>query len=328
MKILMCDSAEALNRDLEIEKKFLRNVLGDDTRIEVYAYENDNHKLIDKLQGVDGILTSYLTLDREILESTDQLKAISIEATGYNFVDADAAKENQISVSVIGEYCTQEVADHTMALLLALARKLKHYRNQIEIKQKYDYNSTSGMFRLEGATLGIMGLGKIGKAVAKRAKGFGLRVIAYHPTMDPVKAKELDVELVSFGQLLEESNIISLHMRQTDENVGIIDKEAFCKMKKKPILLNVSRGAMIVEEDLLEALDKELIYGAGLDVLEDETKEGIQKNPLVGRENVILTPHSAFYSDTSLFECQRIGAENLAYQLKEQYEKVFRIVTK
>lgn len=325
MKIVVCDSAESLNRDLSIEMEHLKKVLGEETKIVVC--EENEERLLDELQDADGMLTSYMEVDRELMEKCKSLKAISIEATGYNFVDAVAAADNNIGVSVIGEYCTQEVADHTMALMLAVARKLKHYQHQMEVERKYDYNSTSGMFRLEGSTLGIMGLGKIGKAVAKRAQGFGMKVIAYHPNLDRDVATALNVELVGLQELFEQSNVISLHMRQTEENVGILNQSAFSQMKKKPIIVNVSRGAMIVEADLVDALDQGLVFGAGLDVLENETADAIKDHILAKRENVVLTPHSAFYSDTSLYECQRIGAENLAFQLKKDYSKVFRMVT-
>ena len=326
MKIVICDYKEPLNRDLNLEKTLLKRILGETTEIITYEYEGNIEELKEVIHNADGILTSYLEFPAEVINSTLKLKAISIEATGYNYVDLAAATAKGVNVSVIGEYCTQEVADHTMALVLAVARNMKHYQNQIEVAHRYDYNSISGMFRLEGSVMGILGLGKIGKAVARRAMGFGLKVIAYDPYCSVEAATQLGVTLVTLEELYESSNIISLHMLQTPENIGIINKEAFLKMKKKPIIVNVSRGAMIVEKDLLQALDQKLIFGAGLDVLERETHEETEVNPLVGRENVVITPHIAFYSDTSLYECQRIASENLAYTLNEEYSKVFRLV--
>lgn len=326
MKLVICDYKEPLHRDLEREISILRNILGQNTDIAIYEHQGNEEAFKSAIHDADGILTSYLEFPKEIINSTSNLRAISIEATGYNFVDALAAEKKGVAVSVIGEYCTQEVADHTMALMLAAARKLKHYRIQIECRHRYDYNSTSGMFRLEGSTLGIIGLGKIGKAVARRAAGFGLNVIAYSPTCSTEAAEAAGAKLVSLDELFAKSNIISLHMRLTSQNEYLLNWNAFLKMKQKPIIVNVSRGTMIVEKDLVRALDEGLIFGAGLDVLEHETHEETLINPLVGRENVILTPHTAFYSDYSLYECQRIAAENLAYSLKGNYEKVFRMV--
>lgn len=326
MKIAICDYKEPLNRDLNIEKNIFKKFLGEDTEISLYVHEGNEQAFKDAIADVEGILTSYLEFPKEIIQSNPHLKGISIEATGYNFVDADAAQAQNTAVTVIGEYCTQEVADHAMALMLAVARKLKHYDREIEYKHVYDYNSTSGMIRLEGSTFGILGLGKIGKAVARRAQGFGMHVIAYSPTCQPEVAQALGVKLVSKEELFETSDVISVHMRLTDKNVNMLNREAFAMMKKKPIIVNVSRGAMIDEEALLEALNTGRIFGAGLDVLVEETNENTKKSPLVGREDVILTPHMAFYSDFSLYECQRIAAENLCYVLLGQQEKIFKMV--
>lgn len=326
MKVAICDYKEPLNRDLEIEKGIFKKMLGEDTEISLYVHEGDCEAFKKAIKDVDGVLTSYLEFPKEIIQSNPTLKGISIEATGYNFVDADAAEKQNTAVAVIGEYCTQEVADHTMALMLAVARKLKHYDREIEKKHVYDYNSTSGMIRLEGSTFGIMGLGKIGKAVAKRAQGFGMHVITYSPSCNPDVAETLGVKLVSKEELFATSDVISLHMRLTDENVNILNKEAFDQMKKKPVIVNVSRGAMIDEMALLDALNQGKIFGAGLDVLVEETNENTLKSPFVGREDVVLTPHTAFYSDFALYECQRIAAENLCYILKGEKDKIFRMV--
>ncbi len=326
MKIAICDYKEPLNRDLEIEKGIFKKLLGDDTEISLYVHEGDNQAFKEAIKDVDGILTSYLEFPREIIQSNPDLKAISIEATGYNFVDADAAQEQNTGVAVIGEYCTQEVADHSIALMLAVARKLKHYDREIEQKHIYDYNSTSGMIRLEGSTMGILGLGKIGKAVAKRAQGFGMNVIAYSPSCTPEIAEPLGVRLVSKEELFQTSDVISVHMRLTPENENMLNKEAFDMMENKPVIVNVSRGAMIDEQALLEALNSGKVFGAGLDVLVEETNENTRKSPFVGREDVVLTPHMAFYSDFALYECQRIAAENLCYMLSGDQDKVFKMV--
>lgn len=326
MKIAICDYKEPLNRDLKIEKGIFKKLLGEDTVISLYVHEGNEHEFKEAIKDADGVLTSYLEFPKEIINSNPNLKGISIEATGYNFVDAAAAQKQNTAVTVIGEYCTQEVADHSIALMLAVARKIKHYSKEIEEKHVYDYNSTSGMIRLEGSTFGILGLGKIGKAVAKRAQGFGMKVIAYSPSCKEETAKSIGVKLVSKEKLFETSDVISIHMRLTPENENMLNREAFAMMKKKPIIVNVSRGSMIDEEALLEALDQGKIFGAGLDVLVEETNENTLKSPLVGREDVVLTPHTAFYSDFALYECQRIAAENLCYVLLGQKDKIFKMV--
>jgi len=326
MKIAICDCKEPLNRDLEIEKNIFRTGLGEDVEIITYVHNGSEQELIDALQDVDGVLTSYLEFPASVISSCPNVRAISIEATGYNFVDATVAEKQDMAVSVIAEYCTQEVADHTMALMLTVSRKIKHYSQEIDLKHKYDYNSASGIIRLEGSTLGIMGLGKIGKAVARRAQGFGLNVIAYSPSCTLGTAQALGVTLVSKEELYKTSDIISLHMRLTPENENILNRKAFAMMDKKPVIVNVSRGAMIDEAALLEALETGKVFGAGLDVLKNETDENTMKSPLARREDVVLTPHMAFFSDIALYDCQRIAAENLVNMLNGDADKVFRIV--
>ncbi|MFA9382032.1 MAG: NAD(P)-dependent oxidoreductase [Acetanaerobacterium sp.] len=326
MKIAICDYKEPLNRDINREITFFKQGLGEDTEVVVYEHNGEEQSLIDAIHDADGILTSYLEFPASVINSAPKLKVISIEATGYNFVDAEAATKKGVAVTVIGEYCTQEVSEHVMALLLSVSRNLKHYQYQIEQMHRFDYNDIHGMQRLEGQTMGIMGLGKIGRAVAQRAAGFGIKVLAYSPTCPPEAAAKAGALLVSEDEIYEKCDIISLNMRLTPENHGILNARAFSKMKRKPIILNVSRGDLIVEEELVKALDNGTVRGAGLDVLIRETHEETLSTPLAGRENVVITPHSAFYSDTSLYECQRIASMNVVHVLKGEKEKTFRMV--
>lgn len=326
MKIAICDYKEPLNRDLDLERRFFTEALGENTQVEVYEHHGDNEALKNAIKDADGVLTSYLEFPKDVIESAPNLKGISIEATGYNYVDADAAQRHGTAVAVIGEYCTQEVATHTIALVLAVARSLKHYDRQIEYRHSYDWNSTSGMIRLDDSTLGIMGLGKIGRAVAHRAQAFGLTVIAYDPYCPPQAAADAGVRLVSKEELLRTSDIITLNMLLTPENEHILDDNAFSMMQRRLVIVNVSRGQLIDEAALVRALDSGRIFGAGLDVLEDESDAGVAASPLVGRDNVILTPHSAFYSDKALYECQRIACQNLIHILRGEGDDVFRMV--
>lgn len=326
MKIVICDHKESLDRDVAAEIDLLKNMLGDKTDIVVHEYHGDDEKLKEVISDADGIMTSYVTFTDDIISSCQKLKAISINATGYNFIDLESAKRHQVKVAVISEYCTQEVSEHAFSLALAVARHLKTYSKSIDVDKKYTFNCVQGMFRLEGATFGIMGLGKIGRSVAKKAQGFGMNVIAFSPSCPDSVARELDVTLVSKQQLFKESHFICLTMSLNKENTQILNREAFHMMEKKPIIINVSRGQMIDEEALVQALDQGLIFGAGLDVLVEETEHYITDSPLTGRDNVILTPHAAFYSDFSMQENQRIGVSNLVNILSDKIEDVTRIV--
>lgn len=325
-KIAICDYKEPLNRDLSIERDVFREGLGDDVEISVYEHNGDDEALKAAIADADGVLTSYLEFPADVIASNPNLKGISIEATGYNFVDADAAQRQGTAVAVIGEYCTQEVADHTMTLALAISKSIKHYDREIEFKHRYDWNSTSGMKRLADSTIGIMGLGKIGKAVARRAQGFGLKVVAYDPYCPADAAAAAGARLVGKEELFRTADIITLNMLLTPETEHILNREAFAMMERKPVIVNVSRGQLIDEDALVEALDSGKVFGAGLDVLTDESNEGTLTSPFVGRENVILTPHSAFYSDRALYDCQSIAAKNLVHILRGEQDDVFRMV--
>lgn len=326
MKIVICDHKESLDRDVASEVKLFKQQLGENTVVIVHEYNGDNEVLQEVIADADGIMTSYVEFTDEIMSSCNKLKAISINATGYNFVDLKSAAKNKIHVAVIAEYCTQEVSEHAMALALAVSRNLKAYDRSIENDKKYSFNCVQGMFRLEGSTFGIMGLGKICRAVAKKAQGFGMKVIAFSPSCPAPIAGELGVTLVDKERLLRESHFICLTMSLNETNVNILDSEAFTKMDNKPIIINISRGQMIDEQALVTALDNHLIFGAGLDVLVEESEAYIATSPLVGRDNVIITPHAAFYSDFSMQENQRIGVANLVNILTDNLGEVTRIV--
>lgn len=326
MKIVICDHKESLDRDVAAEINLLKNMLGEETNVIVYEYDGNDEKLKTAISDADGIMTSYVTFTDEIISSCENLKAISINATGYNFIDLESARKNNVKIAVISEYCTQEVSEHAFSLALAVARNLKKYSNSIDIDKKYTFNCAQGMFRLEGSTFGIMGLGKIGRSVAKKAQGFGMKVIAFSPSCPDSVASELGITLVDKQQLFRESHFICLTMSLNKENTQILNHQAFTLMKQKPIIVNVSRGQMIDEDALIYALDNGLIFGAGLDVLVDESEQYIANSPLTGRDNVILTPHAAFYSDFSMEENQRIGVSNLVNILSGDMAAVTRIV--
>lgn len=260
-----------------------------------------------------------------MIDSCKNLKCISINAVGYDSVDLKEATKRNIAVCPIGEYCTQEVAEHTMALILALSRGIKHYINDIDKKKIWKYHSISSLQRIEGQTLGIFGFGKIGKAVAKRALAFGMKIVAVDPYVSAEDAKKLKAELVDAEYVWENADIISNHMNQTSCNNNFFTINEFRKMKKKPIFINAGRGSSVREEDLAKAIDENLLRGAGLDVLAEENPD-LENCKLAGRENVIITPHAAFYSETSMRELQRISCENIVYYLNGKKKKVNRIV--
>ncbi len=325
MKVVICDYKDVLDRELEYEKNIIKNGIKD-VDISVYEYNGDNEEFIKEIEDADAILTAFLDIDKDVINKCKNLKCISINAVGYDTVDLEAARKNNIMVCAIEEYCTQEVAEHTLALILSLNRGIKHYINDIDNKNVWKYQSITGLRRLEGQTLGVYGFGSIGRAVAKRAQGFGINVVAVDPYISQEFADKYGVKIVDSNYIIENADIISNHMNQNNSNNNLFNLEEFKKMKKNPIFINVGRGSCVNEEDLLIALERNYIRGAGLDVLEAENPD-IKNNKLVKRENVIITPHAAFYSETSMRELQRISCENIVNFFNNNMVGIKKIVS-
>lgn len=323
MKIVISDYPDVLGRALEKEFAYLREGIPD-AEIIVHPYV-EPEAFYEVMQGAQGLLTAFIPLGKAALDRLPDLRAVSINATGYNFVDLAETQRRDIPVCAIGEYCTQEVADHTIALLLALDRNFKHYMADMDVHCRWQYYSAPPPMGLSGSTLGLFGFGKIGRAVAQRARSFGMAVLAVDPSANSADAASVGVQLTNMDTLLALSDVVSNHMNLTAENTGFFDYSRFGKMKKCPIFLNVARGGSVVEKDLVRALDEGLVRAAGLDVLEAE-KPDLAHCALTGRENVILTPHAAFYSVQSMEALQRISCKNLTNCLTNRRGEAFRIV--
>ncbi|MFI3229132.1 MAG: NAD(P)-dependent oxidoreductase, partial [Bacillota bacterium] len=245
MRILICDYDEVMDRDLDLERGFLRAGLGEDIAIDCYVYDGNEEVFFAKLAEADVLMTAYLTIDARVLSHAKKLKMISVEANGYNSIDIAECKKLGITVACIEEYCTDEVADHTLTLALSAVRKINEYQNDMRNDGIFRFNNRDGLFRLSGKTWGIVGAGKIGKAAAKRAQAFGCKIVAYDPFADSKSLAELGIELVSKEELFARSNIISLHAGYTKETHHFINKESIALMAQKPIIVNVSRGGLV-----------------------------------------------------------------------------------
>lgn len=312
-----------MKRDLDKEIQLLKRELPS-CEVEIYLYRDDHREeFLEKIKETDGLLTAFIPLGKDAVEAgARRLKCVSFNSTGFNFIDLDEATKHGILVCRIREYCTQEVAEHTMALLLALARDLKHYDRDTDERNLWSYTTANDLIRLEGSTLAIFGFGKIGRAVARRAQAFGMRILAVDPYVSPVCAEEAGVTLTDKVTALREADFISNHMAQTKENHWYFDEKAFCQMERHPVFINVSRGEAVEESALVTALKEGRVRGAGLDVLTSEAPD-LKNNPINHRENVILTPHAAFYSKTSIQKLQSISVMNLVHCLKGEKEKAF-----
>jgi D-3-phosphoglycerate dehydrogenase / 2-oxoglutarate reductase len=260
-------------------------------------------------RDADAILVTYAKLPAELLQQLTRCKAIGRFGLGVDNIDVPAATARGIVVTYVPDYCMQEVSDHAMALLLALARKVP-FSNKLVQAGRWEMPAIAPLRRLEGQVLGLIGFGNIPRAVAPKAQAFGLKVVAY----DPFAAKDVfasaGVESVSFDDLLARSDFISVHAPLMPATRGLVNAAAFAKMKKGALIVNTARGPLIDEPALIAALDSGHLGGAALDVV---TTEPLAKDSaLIGRDNVILTPHTAFYSVEALEELQTKCASDVA----------------
>lgn len=326
MKIVISDYPDSMMPTHDYEREILLKGLGQ-CEVIIHEYSDGNReKFLKLMEDADALLTAFIQLDEDFFKRAKKLKIISNNATGYDNVDLEIAKRYNVAVCPVGEYATVDVAEFTIALLVSLVKNLKQYEKDIDVNHLWRYDATKPNKRLSEMTLGIFGFGKIGKKVAQLAHSLGMKVLVCDIIDYSSEADEMGVKQVSKEEILVQSDIISNHMNLNPTNINFFDYELFERMKKNPYFINMGRGGSIVEEDLIMALDKELLKGAGLDLLSDETPD-LANHPLVGRTNVLITPHVAFYSSTSIKELQRISTENLVYYLTNQKEKVFKLVT-
>jgi len=265
-------------------------------------------EVIALCQNADAILNTYARMTPRVIESLERCRVIVRFGIGYDNVDVEAATRCGIMVANTTEYCIDEVADQAMAMLLACARAL-FPAGRIARDGTWDLSRMPVLRRLRGQTLGLVGIGQIGKAVAARAHGFGLKVLASDPYVDEAAAGELGAELVELDTLLAASDYVSVHVPLMPPTEGMMDAGVFAKMKPTAFLINVARGRIVNQADLVSAVQRGDIAGAGLDVVEPEPLP--LDHPLIEMENVILSPHALAWTD-DLYEMNgTIACESL-----------------
>ena len=260
-------------------------------------------------RDADAVLVTYAKLTREVLTQFTRCKAIGRFGLGVDNIDLVAAKEKGMAVNYVPDYCIREVSDHAMALLLALIWKIP-LSNKLVQSGRWEMPAVVPIRRIEGTVLGLVGFGHIPRLVAPKAQAFGIRVIASDPYAKPEVFKTAGVESVDFDTLLQSSDYVSVHAPLLPATRGMMNAAAFAKMKKGAYIVNTARGPLIDEPALIAALDSGQIGGAGLDVV---ASEPLAKDlPLLGRDNVIISPHTAFYSIEALNELQIKCATDVA----------------
>jgi D-3-phosphoglycerate dehydrogenase / 2-oxoglutarate reductase len=257
----------------------------------------------------DAVLVTYAKLPGELLKEFTRCKVIGRFGLGVDNIDIPAAARLGITVTYVPDYCLHEVSDHALALLLALARKIP-FSNRLVQSGRWEVPPIVPLRRLEGQVLGLIGFGNIPRAIAPKAKAFGLRVISCDPYVAATAMNALGVEATSFEDLLGRSDFVSIHAPLLPATRGLMNAAAFAGMKKGAFVVNTARGPLIDEPALVAALDSGHLAGAALDVVAVEPLAA--DSPLLGRDNVILTPHTAFYSLEALEELQTKCASDVA----------------
>jgi D-3-phosphoglycerate dehydrogenase len=260
-------------------------------------------------KDADAVLVTYAKLTRDVLMQLTRCRAIGRFGLGVDNIDLPTAKEKGIAVNYVPDYCIREVSDHAMALLLALIRKIP-LSNKLVQSGRWEMPAVVPIRRIEGTVLGLIGFGHIPRLVAPKAQAFGMRVISYDPFAKPDVFKAAGVEGVDLDTLLKTSDYVSVHAPLLPATRGMLNATAFSKMKKGAYVVNTARGPLIDEPDLIAALDSGQVGGAGLDVVAAEPLA--KDSPLLGRDNVIISPHTAFYSIEALNELQTKCATDVA----------------
>ena len=252
-------------------------------------------QILERSTGAEIILSNKTVLDRKVLSSLDSLRYIGVLATGYNNVDIAVASERGILVTNVPSYATESVAQMVFAHMLNLASGIAHHARAVQEGRwgssgDWSYRETN-LVEIAGTTLGIVGFGRIGRAVARLARGFGMTVIAHDPAPD-TSAEAEGVAFVDLDELFRRSDVVTLHCPLTDYTRGLVGRERIALMKRTAILINTSRGPLVDEAALAEALVQERIAGAGFDVLTEEPPTS--DSPLLHAPHCFITPHIAW----------------------------------
>ena len=310
MKVVISDYSWP---SINIEQEFFRK---NNIDLEV---ANSSEDLLTKIIDADGLLFCFSDINENVLRAGTKLKVAQRYGIGVDNIDINVANELGIVVSNIPDYCIDEVSDHALSMILSLNRMLSPHSSMVKQGKWSEVVKSQRVYRLSEATLGIVGFGRIGRRLAKKCQALGINVISYDPL---ISDSQIDgVEIVTFNELLKRSNIVSLHVPLIDSTYHMINDEQLSIMMDDVILINVSRGGLINEDALSLYLEQGKVRGAGLDEIEDHSSDA--SNPLFNFENVIITPHTAFFSQESTQELQIRACDQLLNILNGHKPKYF-----
>lgn len=302
-KVVITDS---YHPTLDAEKEELQEIDAD-LILEQCKTEGE---IIEATRDADAVMVQHAKISRAVIRHLERCKIIARYGVGFDNVDVEAATERGIMVSNVPDYCIDEVSSHAIALLMACSRKVVQLSNSVKASQ-WTYMVAEPVYRMSGQTLGIIGIGRIGSAAARKGLGLGLEVQIYDPY---VFETDLDAKFVDFHPLLRTSDFISIHAPLTNETYHMFGESEFEKMKKSAFLVNTARGPIVDKAALYEALKTGEIAGAGVDVMEQEPPS--LDDPLLKLDNFIITPHTAWYSEDAQRLLQRETARAVAAVLK------------
>lgn len=290
---------------LELERQILAEVGAS----LVVAESGEEEELIELAAGAEGILTCFARVSARVITAASTLRVIGRYGIGVDNIDVAEATHRGIPVANVPAYCVDEVAEHVISLLLAHVRGIALYDRAVRTG---DWSLATGLplRRVSGSTLGIIGFGRIGRAVADRARGLGMEVLVCGHRLDAERLAADGVSVVDMDVLAEQSDYVSLHVPLTESTTGLVDASFLARMKPTAYLLNTSRGAIVDQQALLEALESGRLAGAALDVFVPERLP--VDHPLLASGRLLATPHVAFYSEESVRELATRAASNVA----------------
>jgi D-3-phosphoglycerate dehydrogenase len=288
--------------DVTIERSTLATELGS---IEFETVDTAGEAIADEVETADIILTHYAAVPASAMDATG-CSVVTCYATGVDNVDVEAATERGIAVTNVPKYCDEEVGEHIVTLALALRRGLPQYEDHTA-DGGWDWRAADAVGTAATQTLGFFAFGRKARVAARKADAFGFDVVAHDPYLSAEDIRDAGAEPVSFDELVEGSDVLSLNAPLTPETEARFDASVFDRMPQGSILINTARGKLIDEAALLDALDDGPLHGAGLDVLATEPPE--PDNPLLHHPDTIVTPHAAWYSPGAVERVRRRGSE-------------------
>lgn len=276
-----------------------------------------DEQLIATCREADALMLNRpFHISRDLVYGLSKLKIISVYGIGTDGIDIPAATERKIPISNLPGFCAEDVSEQAIMLLLAATRKLTLQNTGVKSRDPgWTHTPYQPIYRLTGKTLGLVGIGSIGRAVARKAGGLGMTVIAYDPYVPADAAKELNVELVGLEDLFRRADHVSLHVGVTPETAGMIDASLLKLLKPTSTLVNTSRGPIVNQDDLVTALREGWIGAAGLDVVREDPPSDETYETLLSLPNVVITPHTAWYTEESVGILQTDCARNVALVL-------------